>query len=168
MKRLLSVLAVLCVCGTAFAAGVPPDTELTLAASGGKVLDKTVWNATGELLVPLGSGVVMLGPSVVLSSADELNRVGAALEFNLTGVNGLFLGGAAHWYLKSLDGECVTSEAGTLCDDDPDRHTVALRAGFKLPIGQGALAKIYAEQAIDGRLADSTDMTINIALGARF
>src|SRR5262245_18530588 len=93
----------------------------------------TVWSATGEVLLGLGSGRILLGPSLSMFDAGDTdgNAVGAALEFNVTGKQGLFFGGAAH-------------KANGVIADTYD-YDYSARAGVKLGTERW-FAKLYASQ----------------------
>ena len=154
MKRLLLALAILCLAVPAFA-GVPGKTELTF--SGSYVNSKesaAVWQVGADILFPLGTGIVVLGPSVAVNSDDNQTGAGAVLEFNVPGQSGgFFFGGQALYYLDSLEGQ--------------DDHSATGRAGIKLPMGKSSLLKIYVEEGLTGRARD-TDLTGALALVCKF
>ena len=149
------VLALLLAGAVAFA-GVPPKTELS--ASGAILHPKegpVEWQLGGELLAPLGSGHVLLGPSLQIHSDSDLTEAGAVLEFNLAGKKlGPFFGAEASYLVKD--------------PDVGDRESIAARAGVKAPIGESGLMKIYAERTVQGRGKDAVDYAAILGLGVRF
>lgn len=142
MRKLLSVLAILMFCAIpAFA--MPGKTEL--AFSGSYVNPKegaAVWNLGAEVLFPLGSGIIILGPAVTMSDDDIHTGGGATLEVNIPGQSGgFFFGGSAIYYLDSEEGQ--------------DDYGAGARAGVKLPISKSGLIKVYLQQGLTGRDRDA-------------
>jgi hypothetical protein len=135
---------------------MPAKTEL--AFSGSYVNPKegpAIWQVGGDVLFPLtDGGVVILGPSVVMSDNDDQTGGGATLEFNVPGQNGgFFFGGQALYYLDSEEGQ--------------DDHTALARVGIKLPISQSGLFKFYLQQGLTGRDRDA-DLSGGLAAVIKF
>ena len=158
------ILAVLCLIAflplsldPAMAAG---KDELTL--SGTYVnpdAGPTAWAANAEYLIGVGDYFV-LGPSFSLFDAGggtDGNAFGVAGELNLTGLSGLFVGGAAH----KLGGDAA----------DVADYTYEARAGFKLGDGAGYfkiyLAKTWTDTG-EGALVAPDALTGVVGLGLRF
>jgi hypothetical protein len=142
MKHLTVVLALLLVCSASFA-GIPGKTEFTFSGSYVNPDDgKATWNVGFEPLFPMGTGVLVIGPSAVVSDNDVNTGAGATLEVNVPGQSGgFFFGGQALYYLDSEDGQ--------------DDHTTSARAGLKLPISQSGLFKVYVQKGLSGRDRDN-------------
>jgi len=155
MKRLLTVVALLCLCAFPVLA---KSGEATFSASLWNPNEgDTTWSATGEYLFPLGPLVV--GPSISMFDLGPVDggSAGVAGEFNLTGKAGLFIGGAAHK---------LTGDAADFAD-----YTYEARAGLKLGTGKW-FAKLYASQvwskAADGAVTDPDGTSFQAGIGARF
>lgn len=113
------------------------------------------WSAAFDLLLPIGAGHIVIGPTLAIGNDDTLNRLGGALEWNLTSQKGgPFIGAAAYYFQKDVDGL--------------DRYTVVGRGGFKVNVGKGAAVKAYAFQVVDGRGADETDLGVALGIIAKF
>lgn len=167
MKRLIVLLACLMMAGSAFA--MPGKTELTLAGALVNVSNgPNVWFVTSDLLFPIGSGHVILGPSFTFGSARATENAGLGVEWNITGQKngGLFIGATANYFTNEPD----SSEIPTTVEvpENLDDYAVTARAGFKFNIGKGALLKLYAAQIVDGRGANGSNITANIGIGAKF
>jgi len=155
-KHLLAFLSLFLCVGAAFAA-VPAKSELGLV---GEFVSTDSgddpWTFNADLLFPVTKGGgLLLGPAIAIGSVDELTRLGAGFDWNLTGPkNGPFIGAAAYYFVKDVD--------------DLDAYTVTARAGFKFAIGKGAAIKVYAWDVLDGRGKDETDISVAAGIVARF
>ena len=158
MTRLTAVMLALCLLAApAFA--LPAKSELGLVGefvSSNVEGEENPWTVNLSLLFPVGQGHIVLGPTVVLGSVDELNRMGAGLEWNFVGQGAVspFIGAAGYYFQKDVDGM--------------DSYTVTGLAGFKVAVGKGAAIKAYAFQIIDGRGADESDIGAAAGVIARF
>jgi len=139
---------------------LPAKNELTFSASLFNPDDgTTVWTATGELLLGISGGHLLLGPSVSLFDAGDTDggAYGAALEWNLTGKQGLFVGGAAH------------VPNGDLADAYD--YDYSARAGVKLGTERW-FGKLFASQvwtqAADGSTTDPDGTSFQAGIGARW
>jgi hypothetical protein len=117
----------------------------------------TAWAFTGEYLIAAGPFVI--GPSFSIFDGGEVdgNALGLAGELNLTGLSGLFVGGAAH----RLGGD-----AGDVAD-----YTYEARAGFKFGDGNG-FCKVYVAKTWtdtgEGDLVAPDGVTGVLGVGLRF
>lgn len=136
-------------------AAVPGKTELTFfGAYSHPEGEHSTWNAGSDILFPLGTGIVVLGPSVQLSDDDSQTAGGAVLEVNVPGQSGgFFFGGQALYYLDSDEGQ--------------DDTGVGVRAGIKLPMSKSGLFKAYVEQGVSGR-GESEDISGVLAAVIKF
>jgi len=154
-----NVIAFICVAflmaGAAFAA---PKAKAELGVGGEyvQVADaQNPWSATISLGFPVGK-YLKLGPEVAVASADELNRLGVGLDFNIFGDAAVtpFIGAGADYFQTSVDGL--------------DSYTVIGRGGLKIRVGSGAFIKLFATDVIDGRGKDETDLSGGAAIVALF
>lgn len=139
----------------AFADSIPPKTEWSF---GGTYINpddgKAKWAVTSDLLFPMGTGIVVLGPSVQASDNDNHTAGGLVLEVNVPGQSGgFFFGGQGLYFLDSEDGQ--------------DSHTASARAGIKLPVSKSGLFKVYVSKGMTGRDKDA-DLTGNLAAVIKF
>ena len=159
MKRIATVLAMLCICITVSMAGVPQKSELTFSASLFNPTDgETVWSGTGEMLFPI-FGNLIAGPSVSLFDLGKTDggSFGVASELGIGKTSGLFVGAA------------VSKPTG----DAADEYTYSGQARFGVKFGgQHCFVKVYASQtwskAEDGAVTDPDGTAFNAGLGLRF
>jgi hypothetical protein len=158
VKRTAVLFALFALLTASVFAGLPEKSELSL---GGTYVNPkegiATWALSTELLLPLASGHILVGPSMQFvnqsGEADDVGFLGGAVEWNLTGkATGFFLGAAGLYDMLAES-------------DDLDNYTIAGRGGFKLPITKGGVLKIYASKVIDGY---GDDGAINGALAAIF
>ena len=153
MKRILTILAMLCI-GITVLSAADGRTELTGGASyfkpdGGN----SMWEFNAEFSVPFGK-YVRGGPAVkMINAAEDFQAFGAVLEIDFMGESGLFVEGAGLYDPEAPEGV--------------DSHTVDLRGGYRQVINGGGLLKIYLEKTIDG-YGESEDMRGAAAFGVRF
>lgn len=151
MKKVL--LAILCMAFLAVPAlaKTPPKTEWSFGGSYINPDDgKAQWFVTSDLLFPMGTGVVVFGPSAQVSDDDSHSALGAVLEFNIPGQSGgIFVGAQGLYFLDDED--------GTL-----DQTTASARAGIKIPVSKSGLFKVYLSKGLSGRDKDA-DMTGTLA-----
>ena len=156
MKRALVYAVLLAAfCAAPALAAVPGKTELTFFGSYSHPEgEHSTWNAGSDILFPMGTGIVVLGPSVQLSDDDNETAAGAVLEVNVPGQSGgFFFGGQALYYLDSDEGQ--------------DSSGVGVRAGIKLPMSNSGLFKAYVEQGVTGR-GESEDISGVLAAVIKF
>lgn len=155
MKRILTVLAMLCIGITISMAGPKPLTELTGSASYSKPDGgSSSWAAGAELAIPLGSGYVLVGPAIqFINAEDDFQAIGGVVEFNLMKGAGLFVGGAGLYDPDAPEGA--------------DDYTVDARAGFKAVFNKGGMLKVYLSKTVDG-YGKSEDLRGVAAFGVRF
>jgi hypothetical protein len=157
MRKVLTVALVsLFICSAAFATAPKPRTEFTFSGSYVNPDEgKAVWNVGFEPLFPITKGgILILGPSVVVTDNDDNTGAGAALEVNVPGQSGgFFFGGQALYYLDSEEGQ--------------DKHTTSGRAGIKLPISKSGLFKVYLQKGLSGRDRDN-DLSGVLAAAIKF
>lgn len=159
MKHLTAVLTVvLCLFAVPVFAGVPPKTELALAGEFTQTNTEgpNPWALNVSMLFPVGSGHIVLGPAIVIGEDDDLNRLGAGLEWNLAGQKhgGPFIGADAYWFVKSRD--------------EGPQHSVVALAGLKFNVGKGAALKFAAFDVLDGVGQDTTDLGVTAGIIAKF
>jgi len=157
MKKFFLTLSLLLLLPSFLLAATPPKSELGLI---GELIatesGPNLWTFNADFLFPITKGgSFLLGPAVAVGSEDELTRLGAGFDWNLTGPKiGPFIGASAFHFVKDID--------------DADTYTITARAGFKFPIGKGAAIKVYAWDVLDGRGKDSTDISVAAGIVARF
>ena len=155
LRCLIYVVLLAAFCAAPALAGVPGKTELTFfGAYSHPEGQHSTWRAGSDILFPVGTGIVVLGPSVVISDDDTQSALGTVLEVNIPGQSGgFFFGGQALYYLES--------------EDDQDSSGVGVRAGIKLPMSKSGLFKAYLEQGVSGR-GESEDITGVLAAVIKF
>lgn len=155
LRSLVYVVLLSAFCSASAFAAVKPKTELTFfGAYSHPEGQESSWRAGSDVLFPLGTGIVVLGPSVVVSDDDSQTAGGAVLEINVPGQSGgFFFGGQALYYLDSEEGQ--------------DSTGVGVRAGIKLPVSKSGLFKVYLEQGVSGR-GESEDITGVLAAAIKF
>lgn len=159
MKRILTVLAIVCFAITVSLAGVPQKSELTFAASLFNPTEgETVWSGTGEMLFPI-IGNLIAGPSVSLFDFGPIDggSFGIASELGVGKTSGLFVGAA----INKLTGDAA----------DLAEYTGQARLGVKFG-GQKGFVKLYASQTWSqneaGARTDPDGTAFNAGLGLRF
>lgn len=159
MKRMLTVLAMLCIGITVSWAGVPAKAELTFAAALFNPSEgESVWSGTGEMLFPI-AGNLIAGPTVSLFDLGETDggSFGVAGELGVGKTSGLFVGAA------------VSKNTGDAAD--AAEYTGQARLGVKFG-GDKGFVKLYASQtwsqAEDGARTDPDGTAFNAGLGLRF
>lgn len=156
MKRILSVLFMLCL----FAApALAADGKTEVGINGQFVQVEEgddLWTMNFDLLLPVGQGHIVIGPTVGVGSVDELNRMGGAFEWNFFGQGPVtfFAGARAVYFQKDTEGL--------------DRHAASWNGGVKIALGPGAAIKVSTERVVDGRGKDETDQSFSAGVIARF
>lgn len=155
-KKAVISLFIVCVALSASFAAPKASSELSFGAE--YVQTSAVpnpWSATIALGFPVGKHL-KLGPEVTVGSADELNRMGVGLDFNVFGDAAVtpFVGVGADYFQKSVDGL--------------DSYTVIGRGGFKVRVGKGAFLKVFVADVVDGRGKAETDLSGGASIVALF
>lgn len=153
-KVFIALVVLVAFCGAALAAD--GKAELSLAGEFVQIesTHDNPWSLQFAALFPAGQ-YILLGPAAAIGNVTEANRMGLGLEWNLFGVKlGPFIGADALYFQKDVD--------------ELERHVVTAKAGIKFPVGKGAAIKLYAVDVVDGRGADSTDLSFGAGIIARF
>ena len=157
MKHLIAALALCLVAFAVPAFAADGKTEVGIVGQFVQVEDgDDLWTVNFDTLFAVGQGHIVLGPTVGIGSEDELNRMGAALEWNFFGQGPVtfFVGARAVYFQKDVEGL--------------DRYAAAGSAGLKIGLGPGAAIKVSTERIVDGRGKDETDQSFSAGIIARF
>ena len=159
MRIALAALVALSFLAVPAFAGIPPKTELSLSGEFVQLEEgsEDPWAFNLSMLFPLGSGGhVVLGPALVVGNDDDLNRMGAGLEWNLMGQKkgGFFIGADALYFSKDRD--------------EGDQYTIIGKAGVKFNVGKGAAVKFAVQQVVDGVGKDTSDLSVTAGIIAKF
>lgn len=132
--------------------------EFGLAGEFVQVTDaKNTWELESHLYFPVTkSGFIVIGPEIVASEDDSLNRLGVGADWNFLGQRPFspFVGASVDWFQHSLE--------------DADRNVALVRAGFKIPVGTGAAIRLAAEDVVAGRGKEDTDLIVSAGIIAKF